>query len=259
MKVAILGAGAYGTALGQVLLENGYEVQYYDPALKSTTLSDALAGAEVIVVAVPSAALPNLLPILPHEIPMIITTKGILDDSVFASFKDVMVLSGPGFADDIKAHKATLLTTDDPRVEKMFTTSYLTFDSSKDRKGILMCGALKNVYAMLAGMSCLKPGSLDCEIFLTKVAEEMREILKANGASGDTVDLACGKGDLRLTCDAPSRNFKFGQALCLNPKSCPETTVEGLTTLRKIAAGEIVIPKSATLMRDLIKRSAEWD
>lgn len=258
MKIAIIGAGAYGTALGQVLLENGYEIQYYDPALENTTLESALDGAETIVLAAPSGALDDILPRLPHNIPMIVTTKGILDDSVLKPFEDIMVLSGPGFADDIKAHKTTLLTASDARVETMFATEYLAFDRSDDVKGMLMCGALKNVYALLAGLLDLKPGTLEHEKFLTVAAEEMREILEANGAKGATVDLACGKGDLRLTCDLPSRNYGFGQALRANAKSHPEKTVEGLTTLHKIIDGVIVVPESAKHLKDLMERSETW-
>ena len=31
MIIAILGAGAYGTALGEILIKNGHNVRYYDP------------------------------------------------------------------------------------------------------------------------------------------------------------------------------------------------------------------------------------
>ena len=73
MKVAILGAGAYGTALGQVLLENGHEVQYYDPILLKTSLEETLNGADVVVIAVPSSSVATVMQKLPENIPIIIT------------------------------------------------------------------------------------------------------------------------------------------------------------------------------------------
>ena len=135
MKIAIIGAGAYGTALGQILVENGHEVSYYD---RNSSLGEVLKDASYMVLCVPSDALSEVLPILPKDLPMIVTTKGILDVDILTPFKDIMVLSGPGFADDIKAHKRTLLISSDKRIEDLFTTDYLSFEHSDDEKGILM-------------------------------------------------------------------------------------------------------------------------
>lgn len=258
MKIAILGAGAFGTALGQVLLENGYEVQYYDPILKGTSLDKALSGADMVLVAVPSFALPAILPALPSSLPLIIATKGILNQHILDGFEDVMVISGPGFADDLKAHKTTLLTATDQRVVDLFTTDYLTFDMTDDVRGVLLSGALKNVYALLAGLLDLRPGTTEHEEFLYNVAEEMRDILEANGGRRETIDLACGKGDLRLTCGMPSRNYEFGQLKRLNSEYLPEKTVEGLSILRKIREGEIKVPESANYLKNFLERSAKW-
>lgn len=258
MKVAVLGAGAYGLALGQVLTENSYDVEYYDPILGGPSFEKAIDGAEVILLVVPSAALADTLPRLPKTIPIIVATKGILDEKVFNEFSDVMIISGPGFADDIQNHKPTLLTASDKRVGEMFGTDYLNFDYTDDLRGILLCGALKNIYAILAGLLNLQPDTKEHEKFLSEVADEMKAILDANGAHGDTVELACGKGDLRITCGKPSRNYDFGQKVRLDPKHHPTQTVEGLTALRKIINGEIKVPESARYLRDLMRRSEKW-
>jgi glycerol-3-phosphate dehydrogenase (NAD(P)+) len=259
MKIAILGAGAYGTALGQVLSENGYEIQYYDPALENTSLDKVLDGAMAIVVTVPSAALDTTLIKLPKNIPLIIGTKGILNTDILSGFGDVMVLSGPGFANDIKAHLPTLLTTNDQRVAKIFTTDYLKFDYSDDMRGILLCGALKNAYAILAGLLDLRPGTIEHEEFLSAVIDEIKILLEANGANKETAELACGKDDLRITCGMPSRNYEFGQKLRQNPQYLPEKTVEGVTVIKEILNGGLVVPDSAKKMQDLLKRSEAWN
>jgi len=181
-----------------------------------------------------------------------------LDAHNFEDFNDYMVLSGPGFAADIKAGKETLLTATDSRVVDLFTTDYLTFDFTTDRNGVLMCGALKNVYAIYAGLLDLKAGTVDRSKFLSEVAEEMKALLSCNNAQSQTVDLACGLGDLDLTCALPSRNFEFGQILRNNPKAKPEKTVEGITALGKIKRGEIKIPEKAVKLRELIKISDDW-
>ena len=121
-----------------------------------------------------------------------------------------------------------------------------------------MCGALKNVYAMMAGLLNLKEGTPEHTKYLNDVAGEMKQILDKNGASGDTVDLVCGKGDLKITCNYPSRNYEFGQILRNNPKAEPEKTVEGISALKRIKRGEIKVPEEVKILKDLIKRSNEW-
>ena len=252
MKIAILGAGAYGTALGEVLVANGYAVQYYDALTRQETLAEVLAEAEMMVLCVPSEAAPHLLPHLPKDLPMVVATKGILSDRSFAEFKDVMVLSGPGYADDIKAHKETHLTATDRRIMKMFGTEYLEFDEARDVRGVLMCGALKNVYAILAGLKDLQPGTEEHQQFLDAAAGEMQEILAVNGADPATVDCNCGRGDLKITCYYPSRNYEFGQKLRKNPYYQPEKTVEGWSALRRIRQGEIKLPRNLALLKELM-------
>ena len=258
MKIAILGAGAFGTALGGILADKGYDIDYYDSKVERENLSEVLDGAKYIVLAVPSMAAPYLLPSLPLNKPLIVATKGFLDSHNFKDFSDYMVLSGPGFADDIKAGKETHLTATDERVVDLFTTEYLTFDFTTDKNGVLMCGALKNIYAIYAGYLGLRPGTEEHEKFLTEVAEEMKAVLFANNGEPETVELACGKGDLRLTCDFPSRNYEFGGILAKNPNAVPEKTVEGLTALLKVKRGEIKVPDTAIKLKELMNLSDDW-
>ena len=86
MKIAILGAGAFGTALGEILAGKGYDIDYYDSKLERETLSLVLETAKYIVLAVPSMAAPHLLPYLPPHKPLIVATKGFLDDHNFKNF-----------------------------------------------------------------------------------------------------------------------------------------------------------------------------
>ena len=252
MKIALMGAGAFGTALGGVLASKGYDVDYYDPKLEQERLSDVLDGAKYIVLCVPSDAAPHLLPHLPKCIPMIVATKGLLSMRYFEGFTDCMVLSGPGFADDIKSGQNTLLTATDKRIVELFETAYLKFDLTDDCLGVLMCGALKNVYAITAGVLGLEKGSLNWREYVVTAAEEMRALLVANGADAATVDLACGIGDLELTCALPSRNYEFGLMLRDDPETRPTKTVEGITALGKIKRGEIVVPGTARILHKMM-------
>lgn len=253
MKVAILGAGAFGTALGGVLADKGYDIDYYDSRIEKERLTDVLTGAKTIVLCVPSKAAPFVLPHLPKNKPLIVATKGILSGAMFEGFKDWMVLSGPGYADDIKSAKDTHLTATDQRIVEMFSTSYLDFDKTEDKNGVLMCGALKNVYAIKAGMLDLQPGTKAHEKYLQAVAAEMKVLLAANDAEPETVNLNCGIGDLRITCYYPSRNYEFGQMLLVNPKVQPEKTVEGVSALKRIQRGEIKVPQGLKYLDEILK------
>ena len=252
MKIGIIGAGAYGTALGGILEEKGYETVYYDPAITDKFVHDLVWDAEMVLLVAPSSAVPELLPQLDVYTPLIIATKGILKDDIFADFHEVMALSGPSFADDMKAKKETFLTVTDDRLVKLFDTDYISFDHTKDLRGVLMCGALKNVYAIRAGYLGLRPGTAEHQQFITDVAKEMELILLANGAMRDTVYHYCGVDDLKLTCNLPSRNYEFGMKKRENPDYQPEKTVEGLATLARIVAGEIEVPLEASILKEII-------
>ena len=258
MKIAILGAGAFGTALGGILANNSYDIDYYDSKVERERLGDVLKGAKMVVLCTPSKAVPYVLPYLPKDKPLIVATKGILSDKMFAEFQDYMVISGPGFAQDIKEQKKTKLTATDKRIVELFETGYLTFDQTTDRCGVLMCGALKNVYAILAGIMDLEKGTGEWKKFIREVIFEMKETLKANGAAAETADLVCGQGDLELTCALPSRNYEFGQILRKNPRAEPEKTVEGILALKRIRRGEIIVPETAKKLR-LLKSVEDED
>ena len=251
MKITVLGAGAYGLALGGILVQNGHLVNYYDIRFKDTSLKKALSGTEMILLAVPSKVAPYLLPHLPKNLPLIIATIGFLSKKPFASFMDLMAISGPGFADDIKAKKETRLTATDQRIVDLFTTSYLTFDYTDDVDGVLMCGALKNVYAILAGWLGLGRNSKEWNKYIDGVLEEMKRILCINGANPQTVDLACGIGDLKLTCGSPSRNFEFGRKLRFNHFIDSGETVEGLVAINRICRGAIKTPHDAKYLNQI--------
>ena len=288
MKILVLGAGAYGAALGGVLVENGHEVVYYDP-IKATervdgdesgrseshddsksgnlesdcgviyaNLTEALGEAEAMVLCVPSEVAEELLAQLPRDTFLIVATKGFLTEAPFAVFHDWVVLSGPGFAKDIKAKKQTYLTVTDERLKQLFSAEYIACDQTKDRLGVLMCGALKNVYALWAGYCVLRPGTEAHEKYLSDVADEMRAMLLANGANPLTVGLYCGVDDLRMTCGPGSRNYAYGIELMESPKARPNVTVEGLAVLKRIEQGEINLPGNLPYLESLIMKSKEW-
>lgn len=252
MKISILGAGDFGTALGSILAEKGWDIDYYDSKIERERLMDVLSRAKYILLCVPSKSVPRLLPYVPKDIPLIVATKGLLTDDCLKEFRDYMVLSGPGFAVDIKARRKTFLTATDQRVIDLFSIPSLQFDYTEDRRGVLMCGSLKNVYAILAGLKRLQPRSAEWYDFVHQASKEMSRLLMANSANSNTADLECGIGDLKLTCGLPSRNYEYGTILATQPGFEPENTVEGLTAARRIKHGEINVPEGLPLLSEVL-------
>ena len=252
-KVAVLGAGAYGTALGGVLADNGYDIDYYDPKIEPERLKDVISGAEAILLVAPSGTAVRLLSHLPRDKFLIVASKGFLSEKHFSEFEDYAVLSGAGFADDIKSGKIVHLTATDGRVKGMFRSSNIKFDLTDDARGVLMCGALKNIYALLAGYKGLTAGSKRMKEFLEQASNEMGMILSENGAKMSTIRLSCGVKDLALTCGPGSRNYGFGAILGDDPSRKPDATVEGVSAMKRVLGGAIIVPEDAGLMHEIIE------
>src|SRR5574344_513036 len=216
MKIAIFGAGAYGTALGDVLTSNGHQIDFYDPIVyPGKDLTEVANNSEINILALPSINAPKLLLFMPHDKPLICASKGFISLASFIPFGvNFSVISGGSFAADLTDKKETTLTATSDLTESLFKTSWLSFDRTEDKLGVLICGSLKNIYAIGAGFWGLKYGTHDFDDYINSALSEMQTILAANSCSTATVNLSCGINDLVLTCASEgSRNFDFGTKL----------------------------------------------
>lgn len=243
---AVLGAGAWGTALAQVLRSSGRCVLVW-----SRNSDDAiLAEARIVIAAVPAqatrAVLVRVREVLPKDAVIVLAAKG-LESGTFLRQSEVAagivpgaglaVLSGPGFADDLLAGLPTALTlaTNIPQAEalqRFFAVRTLRPYLSTDTAGTELGGALKNVIAIGCGLAIgAGLGESARAALMTRGFAEMKRVAVAMGAEPATLSGLSGLGDLVLTgTSAKSRNYRYGLELGRSGTLAPSGTVEGHAT-----------------------------
>jgi glycerol-3-phosphate dehydrogenase (NAD(P)+) len=255
MNIAMIGNGAYGSALTSVLESNGHDVKPYRRNDSLADLKKLVNFCDVVVMAIPSTAIDEfylkLKPLLKGKIVINaakgLSTNGKMLSEVFASeMADdrFVALSGPGFADEIKRRLPTVLTSSHPIARQLLENDFLKVEVAHDVVGVLACGVFKNVFAIGAGMTKgLKLGKGAEAALIHKALNEIRLMVKDCGGKVATVDLACGVGDLVLTCSSEmSRNFSFGLKLAqgknIENAVAAIGTVEGVGSLKNLPSGD---------------------
>lgn len=230
-----------------------------DPRLTITAdLAAALAEAEVVFFSVPAGAFAEVAGraashVRPGTI-AISTAKGFAPEG-FTRMSEVLarelpqarigVISGPNLAREVARHDitATVIASPDAelcaQVQQLLVTSYFRVYANADMFGVELAGALKNIYAIEAGMATqLGLGQNTMAVLLTRSLAEMTRFAATLGASPMTFLGLSGVGDLFVTCTSPlSRNFRIGRALAAG-RSLAEAiaevgqTAEGINTTR---------------------------
>lgn len=270
--IAVLGAGAFGTALAVALTANGPVTLWgrqigwrgENPRLPGVRLPDAVTvtpdleaalACDTILLALPAQALGGFLADHGARLAgraLVSTAKGIdltqltgpsaliaraAPDAVVA------VLTGPSFAADIARGLPTALTLAcaDAQVgaalQARLSTPVLRLYRTTDVTGAELGGALKNVIAIAAG-AVIGAGLGDSAraAIITRGFAEMTRLATHLGARPETLTGLSGLGDLTLTCtSAGSRNFRYGAAIGAGAAWDGATTVEGAATARALA------------------------
>ncbi|WP_416885446.1 NAD(P)H-dependent glycerol-3-phosphate dehydrogenase [Marinospirillum sp.] len=200
----------------------------------STDLGAVVSEAELIFLAIPSkgfaAVLRQAQPYLTADHLLVSTTKGF-EEQGFQLMSQVMqalaptqhigVLSGPNLASELAQQQltATVIASADPitrrQVQEVLSNHYLRVYANTDMYGVELGGALKNIYAIAAGMAAaLGMGENTKSMLMTRALAEMSRFAVSLGANPLTFLGLAGVGDLIVTCSSPlSRNFRVGQAL----------------------------------------------
>ncbi len=255
MNITVIGAGAWGTALAVSLAERHRttlwgrdaeqiesmrtrhcnqrylpDVPLPDGLSLTSDFSAALADAELLIIAVPTAALRTTLQriaqypacdvvwlckgfeaetsLLPHQVA----------EQVLPAKFHRGVLSGPSFALEVARGLPTalVLASDDEsfaqRAAQALHHSRLRIYASNDVIGVEIGGAVKNVMAIAAGVSDgMSLGNNARAALITRGLAEISRLGLKLGGRAETLGGLSGAGDLILTCTGDlSRNRRVG-------------------------------------------------
>ncbi|WP_299281433.1 NAD(P)H-dependent glycerol-3-phosphate dehydrogenase [uncultured Tateyamaria sp.] len=271
MSVAVIGAGAFGTALA-VALDQPVTLWARDTnhaqQIRDTRRNDRrLPGVEV-----PGhvAITPNIETILNHDIliltiPMqqvrqfitgldisahtivaackgIEVATGVGSSTILSEARHVAVLTGPSFAHDIAAGLPTALTLAckdldvAANIQTQLSTPALRLYRTADVIGAELGGALKNVIAIGCGaVMGAGLGNSARAALMTRGFAEMQRVAARMGAQAETLMGLSGLGDVTLTCNSDqSRNYRLGLALGAGTDFDDSITVEGAGTARAL-------------------------
>jgi glycerol-3-phosphate dehydrogenase (NAD(P)+) len=250
-EVAVIGAGAWGTALALQAARAGRSVMLWarDPAVATliaerrenprlpgahlpdaVTITAELPSAPLLLLAVPLQHLRGIAARLPPGGPLVCCAKGveartsllpleILEQAVPGRLAGI--LTGPNFAGEIAAGlpAASVAAAVDPGLREAIASALATpafrIYGNDDPIGAQVGGAAKNVVAIAAGAVIgAGLGENARAALVTRGLAELARLAVALGGRPETTAGLSGLGDLLLTCTGPaSRNFSLGVAL----------------------------------------------
>ncbi|EWM65498.1 MULTISPECIES: NAD(P)H-dependent glycerol-3-phosphate dehydrogenase [Micromonospora] len=291
--VAVLGAGSWGTAFAKILADAGRDVTVlarraavaeairtgrenpeYLPGVRlpervtaTGDAAEAIEGAEVVVLSVPSQTLRgNLADWTPYVAPdatLVSLMKGIelgttkrmsqvIMETAGVPADRVVVVSGPNLAPEIAAEQpaATVVAGTDSRrtalVQASIRTPYFRPYTNDDVIGCELGGAVKNVIALAYGIAtAMGFGDNTRAMLMTRGLAETARLGVALGADPITFAGLAGMGDLVASCSSPmARNRTFGEHLGRG-----ESLEQAQAATRQTAEGV----KSCLAIRDLAR------
>ena len=251
-KDAILSTRSNEKVLKGVKIPNDIEI--------STNIDYVVGDAEIVVIAVPAAFVGDVS----KEISkynknkyFVLASKGIERGTclfvadIFTKYvktKKYCVISGPSFAVDIASmcpigmsiaseNRKTIKV-----VKKALENDTLKLRETDDVVGVEICGSIKNVMAIAAGIldGMGYPESTQA-MFLTESIHDIKALIVKLGGNKNTILSFAGFGDLLLTATSKkSRNYTFGTMIGSKVSRqeledyMNNTTIEGLYTIKSI-------------------------
>ena len=205
--------------------------------LYSCNIEEAVEDKDVIVMAVPSIYVRETTALAkkyfkPNQIIVtvakgvekgtLMTTSEIIHDVLKEKDLPVVALSGPTHAEEVAICLPTLIVSACERLQYaeaiqdiFYSSKCLRVYTNQDILGVELCGALKNIIALAAGMSDgLGYGDNAKAALITRGLREITKIGLAMGANVNTFSGLTGIGDIVVTATSVhSRNHKAGYLL----------------------------------------------
>lgn len=262
VQVAVMGAGSWGTTVAKVFADAGNEVRLWarraevakdvrdnhrnsaylgdielpDAMTATTDPAEALNGAEIVVLGVPSQSLrenlQNWKDLIGPDASLVSLAKGIEHSSglrmsqLISEVADVpservAVLTGPNLAREVAQGQpaATVVACTDMDRAKLIQAAvaapYFRPYTNTDVIGCEIAGTCKNVIALAAGIAAgMGFGDNTAATVITRGLAETTRLALEVGADARTLSGLAGMGDLVATCTSTlSRNRRFGEHL----------------------------------------------
>ncbi|WP_190318419.1 NAD(P)H-dependent glycerol-3-phosphate dehydrogenase [Nocardiopsis listeri] len=299
VKVAILGGGSWGTTFANVVADaadlarkSGQEAAEvvlwarrativdaineasenpdYLPGLMlnaelraTTDVNEALEGASVVVLAVPSqslrANLADLKDVFPRNAVAVSLMKGVelgnllrmsqvIGEVLELPEEQIAVVSGPNLAREIAERQpatAVVACPHEPtavRLQSLFKSAYFRPYTSTDLVGVEIGGAMKNVIGLAVGVAeGMGFGDNTKASLITRGLAETTRLAVTLGADEHTLSGLAGMGDLVATCSSPlSRNRTFGEKLGAG-KTLEQVVQETKQTAEGVKSSESIL------------------
>ncbi|WP_245240493.1 NAD(P)H-dependent glycerol-3-phosphate dehydrogenase [Streptomyces spiramenti] len=233
-----------------------------DGVRATTDPAEALAGAEFVVLSVPSQTLRENLaawrPLLADDAVLVSLMKGVelgtakrmsevIQEVADVPATRVAVLTGPNLAMEVAARQpaAAVAACADPdvarRLQHACHTSYFRPYTNTDVIGCELGGAVKNVIGLAVGIANgMGLGDNTKASLITRGLAETSRLGLAMGADPTTFAGLAGMGDLVATCSSPlSRNNTFGTSLGRGmtldeARAATRQTAEGVKSCRSV-------------------------
>ena len=259
MRVAVVGAGSWGTTVASLACVNTPTVLWarrkvlaeqitsehcngdYLPTFSlpeeltaTHSMSDAVSGADVVVMGVPSHGFRSVLeeaaPFVRPWVPVVSLSKGLERGTLLRMSEvvgqvlpghPVAVLTGPNLAREImdgQPAASVVATTDEVigrELQRIFTNDHLRVYTNHDLIGCEIAGVVKNVLAIASGMADgMGFGDNTRATLVTRGLHELARLGQALGGEALTFAGLAGMGDLIATCSSTqSRNHMVGVQL----------------------------------------------
>ncbi len=252
MSIGIIGGGVWGSALARVLSQNKVLIYARDenivrsinehklnPKLKYSSFNENVSATsnlkelnkkDYLFIALPAQKIRNVInqnEFHNNNHNVVICSKGIeISTSKFLSelieecipYKSISILSGPSFSNEVAQNLPTAVTlatkfkTNFQKISNLIKNKEFRIYYSNDIIGTQIGGALKNIYAIAAGIAeGLNLGENAKSALISRSFAEITRFASVFKANKNTLFGLSGLGDLILTCNSiSSRNTQFG-------------------------------------------------